>query len=91
MRLFVCQTVIAPDYKALTYKEHCIAIKYKNGDLKVVGASYLSSYVLENLINFMIKHCHYEHKQMGFPCGEESFKKALTEAFKSGLIKQMDY
>lgn len=91
MRLFVCQTVIAPDYKALTYKEHCIAIKYKNGDLKVVGASYLSSYVLECFENFLTKHCRYEFKQMEYPFGEERLKKALTEAFKSGLIKQKEY
>lgn len=91
MRLFECTTTIAPDYKALCYKNHCIAIKYKNGDLKVVGVSYLSSYVSECLGKFIFKYCKYEFGEMSSPHGEEELKKALTEAFKSGLIKQMDY
>ena len=85
MRQFVCTTIKANDYTALTYKSHTIA-KYKNGKLTIDSVGGFSPYVLDCLREFIIKECYWVYRALNYPLDSTELKDSLVEGIKNRLI-----
>ena len=89
MRLFVCSTIKAPNYTALTYKSHTVAV-YKDGRLVVGNLEGFAPYVLDNLREFIINECRWVHRALNYPLDDEELKEALNEGIRDRWILCME-
>jgi hypothetical protein len=85
MRLFICNTIKARDYTALTYKNQTVA-KYKNNELTIGDINSFSPYVLQELREFIIGECRWVYAALNYPLTDESFKEALLDGIKKKII-----